>query len=84
VAELATLDRGREAQLRALERETGAWLVAFVPPWRGAQEAAPGFASRLTPAPLDEESVRRLQDLERRAGLRVVAYTPAPGPAPTA
>ena len=76
MARVATLDPAQEAQLRDLERETGAWLVAFAPLARGGQDAPPAFARRLKPAQLDQTAVSRLRDLERRAGLCVVAYAP--------
>ncbi|HET7768499.1 MAG TPA: hypothetical protein VFN74_06955 [Chloroflexota bacterium] len=76
MAELATLDTKHEAQLRELERETGAWMVAFAPPDAGQRATAPGFAGRLTPAPLDGTALQRLQALERQAGCCVVAYRP--------
>ena len=76
MAELATLDAKHEALLRDLERETGAWLVAYTPPDHGERATAPRFAGRLSPAPLDKPSVLRLQELERQAGCCVVAYEP--------
>lgn len=76
MAELATLDADTEAALREVERETGAWLVAYAPSPAGGLEDTPGFVERLEPAQMDEHALVQLRDLERRTGCRIVAYTP--------
>jgi hypothetical protein len=75
MAELAILNPTDEDRLRQIERETGAWLIAYAPS-PSPDESAPGFTQRLTPASLAEEALRRVQDLEQRTGYRVVAYAP--------
>jgi len=74
MAALATLDPAAEELVQSLERESGAWLLAYSPATPADQP--PGFASRLTPARLDERTLARLRDVEQRTRTLIVAYTP--------
>jgi hypothetical protein len=74
MARLATLDPAGEALLQSLERDSGAWLLAYAP--AAPAEEPPAFARRLTPAALDEHTLARLQHVERRTQSVIVAYRP--------
>lgn len=74
---LATLDPTKEELLQQVERESGAWLLAYDP--SAAQAGAPpSYAEGLTPARLDAQQVERLRTLEQQTGTVIVAYQPEP------
>lgn len=75
MAAIAALDPAAERELEELERDTGAWLVAYAP--TAASEPPPGYAGRLRPAHLDQQTLDKLRRLEQRTGSVIVAYEPA-------
>ena len=74
MALLATLDQAGEALVQSLERDSGAWLLAYAPVTPAEEPTA--FAGRLTPAKLDDTTLAHLRDVEQRTHSVIVAYAP--------
>jgi hypothetical protein len=74
MAMLATLDAKDEELVQTLERESGAWVLAYAP--AASEGPPPAFAARLKPAQLDQPAIERLKEAEQRTGSLMIAYEP--------